>query len=95
MLRVGQLDIKGVVRSVGVDGLVKFALSIMEEGLIKCAEATKRIGKPVGSWALLIDLEGLSMRHVWRPGIAALKHLNEVCEANYPGWILACAQLIH
>ncbi len=85
VLRLGQLDIKGVIRSVGVDGIVAFALSVMEEGLVKCAQTTRRLGKPVSSWALLVDLEGLSMRHVWRPGIAALKQLNEICEANYPG----------
>jgi hypothetical protein len=85
VLRLGQLDIKGVIRSVGVDGLVAFALSVMEEGLVKCAQTTRKLGKPVSSWALLVDLEGLSMRHVWRPGIAALKQLNEICEANYPG----------
>jgi hypothetical protein len=47
VLRVGLLDIKGVIRSIGTDGLIKFALSIMEEGLVKCADATKRLSKPI------------------------------------------------
>lgn len=35
-------------------------------------------------WTCLVDLEGLSMRHVWRPGIKALLRIIEVVEANYP-----------
>lgn len=32
----------------------------------------------------IVDLEGLSMRHLWRPGIRALLRIIEVVEANYP-----------
>lgn len=31
-----------------------------------------------------MDLEGLNMRHLWRPGIKALLRIIEVVEANYP-----------
>ena len=33
---------------------------------------------------MLLDLEGLNMRHLWRPGVKALLHIIEICEANYP-----------
>ena len=29
-------------------------------------------------------VDGLNMRHLWRPGIKALLHIIEICEANYP-----------
>ena len=32
----------------------------------------------------IVDLEGLSMRHLWRPGIRVLLKIIEVVEANYP-----------
>jgi hypothetical protein len=32
----------------------------------------------------IVDLEGLSMRHLWRPGIRVLLRIIEVVEANYP-----------
>jgi hypothetical protein len=32
----------------------------------------------------IVDLEGLSMRHLWRPGIRALLRIIETVEANYP-----------
>ena len=31
-----------------------------------------------------MDLEGLSMRHLWRPGIQALLRFIELIESNYP-----------
>lgn len=36
------------------------------------------------SWTCLVDLEGLNMRHLWRPGVKALLRMIEVVEANYP-----------
>lgn len=32
----------------------------------------------------IVDLEGLSMRHLWRPGVRALLRIIEIVEANYP-----------
>lgn len=31
-----------------------------------------------------MDLENLSMRHLWRPGIKALLRIIEIVQANYP-----------
>lgn len=31
-----------------------------------------------------MDLEGLSMRHLWRPGISALLRIIQIVQANYP-----------
>ena len=39
---------------------------------------------PYSNCTCIVDLEGLSMRHLWRPGIKALLHIIEVVEANYP-----------
>jgi hypothetical protein len=84
VLRLGQMDVKGVVKSVGEEGLTKLTLHICEEGLRLAEEASHRLNKPVSTWCLLLDLEGLNMRHLWRPGMKALLHIIEICEANYP-----------
>lgn len=59
-------------------------LHICEEGLTKMQEQTNKEEKPIWSWCLLVDLEGLSMRHLWRPGVKALLRIIEVVEQNYP-----------
>lgn len=60
------------------------ALHICEEGIQKINESAERLEKPILNWSLLVDLEGLSMRHLWRPGIKALLYIIETVERNYP-----------
>uniref|UniRef100_A0A914Z345 SEC14-like protein 1 n=1 Tax=Panagrolaimus superbus TaxID=310955 RepID=A0A914Z345_9BILA len=84
VLRLGNLDVKGLLRTVGLEALVKLTLLICEQGLAKTEEATKSLGQPISAWTMLVDLEGLSMRHLWRPGVQALLRIIEIVEANYP-----------
>lgn len=53
-------------------------LHICEEGLRLTEEATASQGQPITNWTLLVDLEGLNMRHLWRPGIRTLLKIIEV-----------------
>ncbi|XP_038552596.1 SEC14-like protein 1 [Micropterus salmoides] len=84
VLRLGQMDTKGLVRALGEEVLLKQVLSINEEGLRRCEENTRVFGRPISCWTCLVDLEGLNMRHLWRPGVKALLRIIEVVEANYP-----------
>ncbi|SPP86173.1 protein real-time isoform X1 [Drosophila guanche] len=84
ILRLGHMDVKGLLKSLGMEGLLKLALHICEEGIQKINESAERLDKPVLNWSLLVDLEGLSMRHLWRPGIKALLYIIETVERNYP-----------
>jgi hypothetical protein len=84
ILRLGQMDVKGLIKSVGEEGLTKLTLHVCEEGLRLTEEASHRLNTPISTWCLLLDLEGLNMRHLWRPGMKALLHIIEICEANYP-----------
>ncbi|KAM4530859.1 SEC14-like protein 1 isoform 1-T2 [Odontesthes bonariensis] len=84
VLRLGQMDTKGLVRALGEEVLLRQVLSIIEEGLRRCEENTRVYGRPISCWTCLVDLEGLNMRHLWRPGVKALLRIIEVVEANYP-----------
>ncbi|XP_014673781.1 PREDICTED: SEC14-like protein 1 [Priapulus caudatus] len=84
VLRLGQMDFKGLLRAVGEDDILRHLLATCEEGLQKCEKATKTRQKPISSWTGLVDLEGLSMRHLWRPGVRVLLRMIELVEANYP-----------
>ncbi|XP_028267638.1 SEC14-like protein 1 [Parambassis ranga] len=84
ILRLGQMDTKGLVRALGEEALLRQVLSIIEEGLRRCEENTRVFGRPISCWTCLVDLEGLNMRHLWRPGVKALLRIIEVVEANYP-----------
>ncbi|XP_061386869.1 protein real-time isoform X2 [Musca vetustissima] len=84
ILRLGHMDVKGLLKSIGTEGFLKLALHICEEGIKKILESAENLGKPVLDWCLLVDLEGLSMRHLWRPGVKALLNIIENVERNYP-----------
>uniref|UniRef100_A0A5S6QP25 CRAL-TRIO domain-containing protein n=1 Tax=Trichuris muris TaxID=70415 RepID=A0A5S6QP25_TRIMR len=84
ILCLGQLDLKGLFRSVGEKGIEKHVLSFCEEGLWRTEEATKMFGKPISAWTLLVDLDGLSIRHIWRPAIRTLLSIIEIVQENYP-----------
>ncbi|XP_068003377.1 SEC14-like protein 5 isoform X1 [Melanerpes formicivorus] len=84
ILRLGQMDTKGLVKALGEEALLRHVLSINEEGQKRCEENTSAFGRPITSWTCLVDLEGLNMRHLWRPGVKALLRIIEVVEDNYP-----------
>ncbi|KAM3917251.1 SEC14-like protein 5 isoform 1-T3 [Leptodactylus fuscus] len=84
ILRLGQIDTKGLLKAVGEEAILRHVLSINEEGQRRCEESTHLFGSPIRSWTCLVDLEGLNMRHLWRPGVKALLRIIEVVEANYP-----------
>ncbi|KAM8961413.1 SEC14-like protein 5 isoform 2-T2 [Pelodytes ibericus] len=84
ILRLGQMDTKGLVKALGEESILRHVLSINEEGQKRCEENTHQFGRAIRSWTCLVDLEGLNMRHLWRPGVKALLRIIEVVEANYP-----------
>ncbi|XP_076696722.2 SEC14-like protein 5 isoform X1 [Callospermophilus lateralis] len=84
ILRLGQMDTKGLMKAVGEEALLQHVLSVNEEGQKRCEGNTKQFGRPISSWTCLLDLEGLNMRHLWRPGVKALLRMIEVVEDNYP-----------
>lgn len=84
VLKLGNMDVKGLMKSIGEDGLLRLTLYICEQGLKKMEELTKLHRKPIWSWCLLVDCKNLSMRHLWRPGLASFLRIIEVVEKNYP-----------
>ncbi|XP_006874960.1 PREDICTED: SEC14-like protein 5 [Chrysochloris asiatica] len=84
IVRLGQMDTKGLMKAVGEEALLQHVLSVNEEGQKRCEGNTKQFGRPISSWTCLVDLEGLNMRHLWRPGVKALLRMIEVVEDNYP-----------
>lgn len=50
VLRLGQMDTKGLVRALGEEGLLRQVLSINEEGLRRCEENTRVFGRPIRWW---------------------------------------------
>lgn len=84
VIKLGNMDVKGLLKSIGEEGLLKLTLYICEQGLKRMEELTNRHGKPIWQWCLLVDCMNLSMRHLWRPGLATFLRIIETVEKNYP-----------
>ena len=56
LLRLGQMDAKGIIRSIGEEGLTKLVLQICEEGLKLTEESAHRLQQPISTWTMLLDL---------------------------------------
>lgn len=78
LLRLGYMDLKGTLKAIGTEGLMKLTVFICEKGLEKIKENC------APNWSLIIDLDGMSMRHLWRPGVKAVLKIIETVEKNYP-----------
>ena len=56
LLRLGQMDAKGIIRSIGEEGLTKLVLHVCEEGLKLTEESAHRHQQPISQWTMLLDL---------------------------------------
>jgi hypothetical protein len=68
VIKLGNMDVKGLLKSIGEEGLLKLVLFICEQGLKRMEDLTNKHCKPIWQWCLLVDCMNLSMRHLWRPG---------------------------
>lgn len=84
ILRIGPLDVKGLLRSVTEEDLMKQIVYINEIGMKLAKEATEKNGKPVSDFTCICDFEGLGLKHLWRPGISVFQKLITQDTANYP-----------
>jgi hypothetical protein len=50
------MDVKGIIRSIGEEGLTKLVLHICEEGLRLSEESSHRLNKPITTWSMILDL---------------------------------------
>ena len=74
LLRLGQMDVKGIVRSIGEEGLTKLTLHICEEGLRLSEESSHRLNKPITTWSMLLDLGSLILPIYLRTFVVLLQY---------------------
>uniref|UniRef100_A0A8D2B556 SEC14 like lipid binding 6 n=1 Tax=Sciurus vulgaris TaxID=55149 RepID=A0A8D2B556_SCIVU len=78
------LDVKGLFLSVSKQDLLREKLRNCELLLHQCELQTQKLGKKVEKITAVFDLEGLSLRHLWKPGVELAQEFLSALEANYP-----------
>ncbi|OAF65263.1 hypothetical protein A3Q56_07026 [Intoshia linei] len=84
ILRLGNLDLKGIVKSVGLDEITKYFIYTIEEGIRRAESASENLSKPVTNNLLIIDCDNLSMRNLWKPIINYISDILQTIQNNYP-----------
>lgn len=62
VIKIGNTDVKGLLKTIGEEGLLRLTLYICEQGLKKMEEMSNAHNKPIWKWCLLVDCMNLSMR---------------------------------
>uniref|UniRef100_A0A8C9UN89 SEC14 like lipid binding 6 n=1 Tax=Spermophilus dauricus TaxID=99837 RepID=A0A8C9UN89_SPEDA len=80
----GGLDVKGLFLSASKQDLLRDKFQNCELLLYQCELQTQKLGKKVEKITAIVDLEGLSLRHLWKPGVEFAQEFLSALEANYP-----------
>ncbi|KAK3084025.1 hypothetical protein FSP39_006958, partial [Pinctada imbricata] len=80
----GKLDIKGLMASSKKSDLEKAKLKQCEWTVQDWKNESQKRGYRVDGLTVIFDMEGVSTRMLWRPGIQMYLHMVKVLEDNYP-----------
>lgn len=82
---LGYADIRGLIGSATKKDLVRFKLHLTEKLFQQIfPENSKKFGKRIDKVVYIVDLEGVGMKHLWKPAIDVYTELIRIVEANYP-----------
>eukprot|EP00057_Strongylocentrotus_purpuratus_P021732 XP_011676206.1 PREDICTED: SEC14-like protein 3 [Strongylocentrotus purpuratus] len=81
----GNLDPKGLMYSAKVSDILKTNLYYMEELMKQQKDmSTEKYGHSIEGVVAVIDLEKLSIHHLWKPGMDVLQKVSVIMEQHYP-----------
>ncbi|XP_069070736.1 SEC14-like protein 2 isoform X1 [Pleurodeles waltl] len=81
---VGPLDAKGLLLSASKQDLIKTKARDCEIMRQDCKRLSEKFGKPIEDVVMIYDLEGLGLKHLWKPAIETYGEVITMFEDNYP-----------
>lgn len=81
---LGRLDFKGLLRSAKGDDILRLRMWIAERGIQLCKEQSEQLQKEVKSTTIIADLEGLGLKHMWKPGLHVFNTMATMFQDDYP-----------
>ncbi|KAF6022882.1 SEC14L2 [Bugula neritina] len=80
----GNLDMKGIMKSVKKTDLEKIAIRNCEQLLRECQYQSKVQDKRIDGYTLIFDMANFSRKMLWRPGLSVYIANAEILQNNYP-----------
>nr|DBA22792.1 TPA: hypothetical protein GDO54_013794 [Pyxicephalus adspersus] len=81
---IGPLDPKGLLFSASKQDLIKTKMRDCERMHLECRLQSERLGKRVEEVVMIYDVEGLGLKHLWKPGVELYGEVLKMFEDNYP-----------
>ncbi|XP_054450433.1 SEC14-like protein 4 [Pteronotus mesoamericanus] len=81
---IGGLDMKGLILSASKQELIRKRIKAYELLLRECELQSEKLGRKVETMVMVFDLEGLSLKHLWKPAVEVYQQFFVILEANYP-----------
>nr|XP_007973598.2 SEC14-like protein 4 isoform X1 [Chlorocebus sabaeus] len=81
---IGSLDPKGLLLSASKQDLIRKRIKVCELLLHECELQTQKLGRKIEMALMVFDMEGLSLKHLWKPAVEVYQQFFSILEANYP-----------
>ncbi|XP_074057153.1 SEC14-like protein 4 [Macrotis lagotis] len=80
----GFLDPKGLLLSSSKSKVVKKRTQILAIILRECELQSEKLGKKIETFILILDLEHMGLRHLWKPATELYQEFFSILENNFP-----------
>lgn len=88
---LGRIDVRGLLFSVSKKDLIRFRIReteyLFQE---RFPELSKQYGRKIRQCIFICDLDGIGMKHVWKPAVDVYTEILASVEANYPETLHCC-----
>uniref|UniRef100_A0A8D3ATT9 SEC14-like lipid binding 8 n=1 Tax=Scophthalmus maximus TaxID=52904 RepID=A0A8D3ATT9_SCOMX len=81
---IGPVDPKGLFLSASKQDFIKSKIRDCEMLQQDCTLQTQRLGRNVEGITMVYDVEGLGLKHLWKPAIETYGEILQMFENNYP-----------
>ncbi|CAG07787.1 unnamed protein product, partial [Tetraodon nigroviridis] len=81
---IGPVDPKGLFLSAPKQDFIKAKIRECEMLSKECNLQSQRLGRIVESITMIYDVEGLGLKHLWKPAIETFGEILQMFEENYP-----------
>ncbi|KAM4615793.1 SEC14-like protein 2 [Polymixia lowei] len=81
---IGPMDPKGLFLSASKQDFIKSKIRDCEMLQKECDLQSQRLGRNVEAITMIYDVEGLGLKHLWKPAIETYGEILQMFEDNYP-----------
>ncbi|XP_041492526.1 SEC14-like protein 4 isoform X2 [Microtus oregoni] len=81
---IGTMDPKGLLMSASKQDMIRKRIRVCELLQRECELQSQKLGRKIERMVMVFDVEGLSLRHLWKPAVEVYQQFFAILEANYP-----------